>query len=100
GRPVAWRAVAREAPVTPDQARPNDLGLGFVLADDGAILLRADRQRYRLAPGEAFLVEAGHEPQMSSLGTRPAGFYSLELLPAGDVESQASGTVLYRSKGF
>src|SRR5262245_12365882 len=31
--PVAWRAVARKAPVTPDAARPDDLGLGFVLAD-------------------------------------------------------------------
>ncbi|MEA2531724.1 MAG: hypothetical protein QOG89_3368 [Thermomicrobiales bacterium] len=98
--PAAWRVVEREAPPAPAEARDDDLGLAFVLADKAAIFLRAGGERYRLAPGEAFLIEDGDEPGVSGLGKRSAGFYSLELVSVAEVDRPASGRLVFRSEGF
>jgi len=99
-QPVAWRVIEREAPPAPDEVRDEDVRLGFILADKAAIFLRAGGERYRLAPGEAFLLEDGDEPRVSGLGTRPARYYTMELVPSANVEQPTRGTRVFRGQGF
>ena len=83
---VAWRVTRAEAP------RPTDLpaqdALGFVLADEDALLLNdldTGRQA-RLAAGEAAFASAGVRQQQVPLGDESVAYFQIDLVAAGDAD--------------
>jgi hypothetical protein len=92
---ASWRIESVSAPL-PDKAQSQTWPLGFVLADDGAILVtdRATGDETRLADGEASFVRDPTEQTRASLGTAAATYFDLALLPAGSEQPIASGIKL------
>jgi hypothetical protein len=99
---ASWRIESISAPL-PDKSKSQTWPLGFVLADNGAILVtdQATGNETRLASGEASLVRDQTNQTRSSLGTSAATYFELGLLPAGHEKSIASGSKLvFQSKAF
>jgi hypothetical protein len=88
---VGWRvltAVARPE----DEAPLSERSLGFVLADDGQILITepSSGDRSLLDPGEAVLTGQGEEQIRASTDDEDARYYALELVVAEDLEEPAT----------
>jgi hypothetical protein len=100
GSPAAWRAVRREARPVAAATRDGDVELAFLVADQTAVLVWAGRERWRLAPGKAVLVEPGDEPKVASLSGEAAGYFSLELVSAAEAGRPPAGSLLLTGDGF
>jgi len=99
--PVIWRVSTHPAQV-PAQAPVAGRVLGFVLADQGAILITDanTNDQVRLAPGEAAFVHEGDRQVRTSLGGTPAEYVALDLVPATDKENIGTGSLVYASPSF
>ncbi len=81
---VAWR-VNRAAAPRPADAPAQD-ALGFVLADEDALLLNNldSGAQARLAAGEAAFVPAGTRQEQIAFGDGPVDYVRIDLVPADD----------------
>jgi hypothetical protein len=104
GQDVVWRLVERTAqPRT--VATFGDQVLGFVLASEEPILLTnatglGDENVARLAPGEAFLVNAGTRQKRASMTDQAVVYLSLELVPRSDVNLVGEGRLVFTTDAF
>jgi hypothetical protein len=99
---ASWRIESVSAPL-PDQAASQSWPLGFVLADNGAILVsdHATGHLSRLADGEASFVRNQTTQTRTSLGSTAATYDELALLPAGTEKAVTDGSKLvFQSDAF
>ena len=101
GGDLVWRVVRRSAP-PPANAVTLDSSLGFLVADDGALLVldEATEDQVRLAPGEAMLTRAGARQVRAALGPSAAAYYALELVDAVGATEAGDEELLYSSGPF
>jgi Bacterial TSP3 repeat len=101
---IVWRVAYHEARL-PEDAPRVERDLGFLVADQGPVLLTDEGAgtRTHLAPGEAAFVYAGTEQRRASTAGRPVGYYALDLVPAaeaGDVGTAPPGIAVFASSPF
>lgn len=98
---VAWRVVADTAEPA-DEATTQERALGFVLADEGALLVDGggDGERLRLAPGEAAFVPEGAQQRRTSLAETPVRYYRLGLVPAEQADDTAGDELVLAGDNF
>jgi hypothetical protein len=104
GQQVVWRLVERVADPR-DTANYGQRDLGFVLASEEPILLTNATSNgavdvARVAPGEAFLVNAGVRQKRASMTDQAVKYLSLELVPAADADLVISGKLIFKSDPF
>lgn len=99
--PVIWRVATQPAQL-PRNAPVAGRVLGFVLADRGTFLITdaASGDQTRLAPGEAVFVPDGARQTRASLGSGPAQYVALDLIPAADVGIIGTGRLVYAGDPF
>jgi hypothetical protein len=101
---VAWRVVegqARREANAPRAART----LGFVLADEGAVVVTDEDtgRRTHLAPGEAVFAAQDVRQRRASTGDDAVAYYGIELVVADLVADEAtigSADLLFAGDGF
>ncbi len=98
---VAWRVVLDTAELAED-ARSDERALGFVVADRAAIgvYAAATGAEARLAAGEAAFVPAGADDVRWSLGTAPASYYRIALVPAERASDAGGDRLVLSGEGF
>ena len=98
---VAWRAIARTAVPAPETDSLNGT-IGFVLADEAAILLTDDESADRslLGPGEAALIRSAAAYGVTSVGSDDIPYYVLDLVPTRNAGEVGEGEVLFASMAF
>jgi len=100
---VVWRVAYHEAKA-PDDAPRVLRDLGFVVADQGPILLTDERgddaTQSLLEPGEAAFVRADTPQRRATRGGRPVGYYALELVPAAEATEVGTGIAVFASPPF
>lgn len=95
---AAWRAVFHSvAPGQEAELPPG--GPGFLLIDTGGVLVEIEGTESLLAPAEATFhpVDAA---RLSAVGDRPAGAFSLDIVPPGDADDAGDGIPVYASAPF
>ncbi len=94
-----WRVAYQQAGAV-DAAQAEKRPLGFVLADQGPIILSQPDGPTFLDPGEAALVRPDVEQRRATLGQRPVGYYAIDMVPAGDAADIGEGVAVFASSPF
>lgn len=98
---LAWRIV-RDTAEPQDQSVSEERALGFVLADQQAILIddQSFNMRTRLGAGEASFVAAGAWQQRSSLAELPAQYYRIALVPIEQAQNAGGDELVFAGDSF
>ena len=97
---LVWQ-VGRAVAQTPANAAALDALAGFILADDGAILVEGvGASQVRLAAGEAALTRAGDRQTRAALGPNATDYWTIELLPANGAEATSAGEPTFTGTAF
>ncbi|HEU5431987.1 MAG TPA: hypothetical protein VFU81_10000, partial [Thermomicrobiales bacterium] len=98
---AAWRVVLDTAEL-PADAGVEARALGFALADRAAIVIddAEGNQQTRLAAGEAAFVADGARQLRASLGTIPASYYRLALVPAAQANDAGGDRLVFAGSPF
>jgi len=96
---TVWRVAYQQAGAM-DATQAEQRPLGFVLADQGPIILsQADGPTF-LDPGEAALVRPATDQRRATIGQRPVGYYAIDMVPAGDAADIGEGVAVFASSPF
>jgi hypothetical protein len=98
---IAWRVIREQAPANEDEeAAATVRDLGFVLAEDGALIVDSDGgTRDLLEPGTAAYVEAGATDVRSGLDGETE-YYRIELVLAAENSDVSGGELLLAGDAF
>lgn len=96
---LAWRITRATAP--PTGAIPAKATLGFILADQGELLLnnRKAESQLRLGPGEAAFAPAGSRIEELSLAD-PLAYYRIDIVPATDAANAGNDEIVFVGEPF
>lgn len=97
---LGWRVTLASAVPETDSAARN--APGFILADQGALLLNhldAETQT-RLAAGEASFLPAGMQHQEAPLGDAAMSYYRIDLVAASDVNDAGGDELVFVGESF
>ncbi|MEA2528164.1 MAG: hypothetical protein QOF73_5391 [Thermomicrobiales bacterium] len=97
---VAWRVTRAELPRLADAPAQDDLG--FVLADEDALLLNDLNTgvQIRMAAGEAAFTAQGSVQQQVALGSGPVGYYRIDLVAAGEADDAGGDEAIFAGEAF
>jgi hypothetical protein len=98
---LAWRVV-RLAAAPPANAATVEPDLGFLVAEDGVLLVEdeASGEQARLAAGEALLTGTGSRQVRAALGGSAAGYYAIEVVDVAESGEAGDGELLFASEAF
>jgi len=101
---LVWRLVEREA-LPRAEAESGERVTGWVFAREESIILTDVDDNdpvdvARLAPGEAYLVQAGTDQIRASDSDSATTYLSFELVPAEQAQSTGNGTLIWTTAAF
>ena len=95
---AVWRVVFHS--INPgSEADLPAAGPGFILVDTGGVLVDESGNPVLLAPAEAFF-HATSTSQLIPIGERPAGVFTLDLVPPEEAEDVGGGLPVFASDPF